>query len=71
MTESAEYKAMQPQATYAVAATHGVFDPRSKFAGVGSPMFDAAGNSFTPALNGETSAKDAAAEMVSTMNAAK
>ena len=71
VTESAEYKAMQPQATYAVAATHGVFDPRSKLAGVGSPMFEAAGNAFTPALNGETSAKDAAAEMVSTMNAAK
>jgi multiple sugar transport system substrate-binding protein len=71
VTESAEYKAMQPQATYAVAAAHGIFDPRSKFAGVASPMFDAAGNAFTPALNGETSAKDAAAEMVSTMNALK
>ena len=71
VTDSPEYKAMQPQATYAVVATHGVFDPRSKLAGVGSPMFEAAGNAFTPALNGETSAKDAAAEMVSTMNALK
>ena len=50
---------------------NGIFDPRSKLAGVASPLFDAAGNAFTPALNGETSAKDAAAEMVSTMNALK
>ena len=71
VTESAEYKAMQPQATYAIVTANGIFDPRSKLAGVGSPMFEAAGNAFTPALNGETSAKDAAAEMVSTMNAAK
>jgi multiple sugar transport system substrate-binding protein len=71
VTDSAEYKAMQPQATYAVLTANGIFDPRSKFAGVASPLFDAAGNAFTPAINGESSPKDAAAEMVSTMNALK
>jgi multiple sugar transport system substrate-binding protein len=28
-------------------------DPKSKFAGVASPMFTAAGNAFTAAVNGE------------------
>ena len=46
VTDSAEYKAMQPQATYASLTANGVFDPQSKFAGVASPLFDAAGNSL-------------------------
>ena len=54
VTDSAEYKAMQPQATYAPLTANWLFDPRSKFAGVASPLFDAAGNAFTPAINGET-----------------
>ena len=49
VTDSAEYKAMQPQATYAVLTANMVFDPKSKFAGVASPLFDAAGNAFTAA----------------------
>lgn len=53
VTESAEYLAMQPQATYAVLTANGVFDPKSKFAGVASPMFSSAGNAFTAAVNGE------------------
>ncbi len=71
VTDSAEYKAMQPQATYAPLTANGVFDPRSKFAGVASPLFDAAGNSLTPALTGEPSPEAAAAEMGSTLNALK
>ena len=53
VTESADYKAMQPQATYATLTANMVFDPKSKFAGVASPLFDAAGNAFTAAINGE------------------
>ena len=68
---SAEYKAMQPQATYAPLTANLVFDPKSKFAGVASPLFDAAGNSFTPAINGEISAEDAANEVTETLNALK
>ena len=69
VTESAEYKAMQPQATYAVLTANGVFDPVSKFAGVASPLFDAAGNAFTAAMNGETTPTDAVAEMKATLDA--
>jgi multiple sugar transport system substrate-binding protein len=71
VTNSAEYKAMQPQATYAPLTAHLVFDPKSKFAGVASPLFDAAGNSFTAAINGEVDAPTAVDEMVSTMDALK
>ena len=51
VTNSAEYKAMQPQATYAKLTANGVFDPKSIHAGVASPLFDAAGNAFTAAIN--------------------
>lgn len=68
VTESAEYKAMQPQATYAVLTANGVFDPKSKFAGVASPLFDAAGNAFTAAVNGETEPADAVKEMKETLD---
>jgi multiple sugar transport system substrate-binding protein len=53
VTDSAEYQAMQPNATYAVLTANMVYDPQSKYAGVASPMFDAAGNAFTAAVNGE------------------
>jgi multiple sugar transport system substrate-binding protein len=68
VTETAEYKAMQPQATYAVLTANGVFDPKSKFAGVASPLFEAAGNAFTAAVNGETEPADAVAEMKETLD---
>jgi multiple sugar transport system substrate-binding protein len=53
VTDSAEYQAMQPNATYAVLTANMVYDPPSKYAGVASPMFDAAGHAFTAAVNGE------------------
>ena len=69
VTETAEYKAMQPQATYQPATANAVFDPKSKFAGVASPLFDAAGNAFTAAMNGETDPVTAVAEMKATLDA--
>ena len=69
VTETAEYKAMQPQATYAKLTANGVFDPKSVNAGVASPLFDAAGNAFTPAINGETDPATAVAEMKATLDA--
>ncbi len=63
VTQTDEYKAMQPQATYAKLTANQVFDPKSPNAGVASPLFDAAGNAFTAALNNEISAEDAAQEM--------
>lgn len=69
VTETAEYKAMQPQATYAKLTANQVFDPKSVHAGVASALFDAAGNAFTAAMNGETDAVSAVAEMKATMDA--
>ena len=69
VTNTAEYKAMQPQATYAKLTANGVFDPKSVNAGVASPLFDAAGNAFTPAINGEIDAESAVAEMKATLDA--
>ena len=63
VTESAEYQAMEPQATYAVLADNMIYDPQSVHAGVASPLFAAAGNAFTAAINGEVDAATAVAEM--------
>lgn len=68
VTETAEYKAMQPQATYAKLTANSVFDPKSVHAGVASALFDAAGNAFTAAMNGETDPVSAVAEMKATMD---
>jgi len=69
VTETAEYKAMQPQATYAKLTANSVFDPKSVNAGVASPLFDAAGNAFTAAMNGETDPATAVAEMKAALDA--
>jgi multiple sugar transport system substrate-binding protein len=66
---SAEYKAMQPQATYAKLTANQVFDPKSVNAGVASPLFDAAGNAFTAAMNNEVDAKTAVEEMKAALDA--
>ena len=63
VTDSAEYQAMEPNATYAVLTANMIYDPKSPFAGVAGPMFAAAGNAFTAAANGEVDAADAVDEM--------
>ncbi len=68
VTDSAEYKAMQPQATYAPLTANMVYDAPSKFTGVASPFFDAAGNALTPAINGEADVKSAVKEFQDTLN---
>jgi multiple sugar transport system substrate-binding protein len=69
VTASAEYQAMQPQATYATLAANMVFDPKSVHAGVASVLFEEAGNAFTAAMNGEVDAATAVAEMQAAMDA--
>jgi multiple sugar transport system substrate-binding protein len=71
VTDSAEYQAMQPQATYAKLTANMIYDPKSKFAGVASPLFDAAGNALTPAINGETDPDKAVAEMKEKLDSLK
>lgn len=71
VTDSADYKAMQPQATYAPLTANMVYDTQSKFTGVASPFFDAAGNSLTPAINGEVEVPAAVEEFRDTLNGLK
>lgn len=59
VTESPEYQAMEPNASYVSLADHMVFDPKSPLAGVASPIFDAVQNYFEPALNGQLDAESA------------
>jgi multiple sugar transport system substrate-binding protein len=53
VTATAEYKAMQPNATYSVLTSNMIFDPKSPLAGIAGPMFDVMSNFFVPTLNGE------------------
>jgi multiple sugar transport system substrate-binding protein len=53
VTESAEYKAMEPNATYSPLTAHMIFDPQSTLAGVAGPIFDVMSTYFVPTLNGE------------------
>ncbi|MBV8456460.1 MAG: extracellular solute-binding protein, partial [Acetobacteraceae bacterium] len=59
VTDSEAFKNMQPNASYASLATTAVFDPRSKIAGVASPVYDACLNFIQPAVNGQMSAQSA------------
>ncbi|GAA4218001.1 multiple sugar transport system substrate-binding protein [Sagittula marina] len=61
--DSDEYAALEPNATYASLAENAAFDPRSKIAGVASPVYDAVDNLIAPAIHGFLSAEDAAAQM--------
>ena len=61
--ESAEFKALKPNADYVSLAKTAVFDPVSPLAGVASPVYDAAGNYVVPAMNGEIAPADAAKQM--------
>ncbi|WP_421726056.1 extracellular solute-binding protein [Bauldia sp.] len=59
VTDSDEYKTMQPNAVYSVLAETAVFDPRSEIAGVASPLFDAATNYLVPAVNDDMDPQEA------------
>ncbi len=65
VAESAEFKKMEPNATYAALAETASFDPRSSIAGVGSPIYDAAINIISPAIHGYAEPLAAAEQMKS------
>lgn len=63
VTDSQEFKGMQPNATYAKLADTAVFDPVSKLAGVAGPIYEATQNFVVPALNGQLDPADAIDQM--------
>ncbi len=63
VTESAAFRDMQPNATYSTLAQTAVFDPRSKIAGVASPVYEACTNFIQPAINGQLPAADAIGQL--------
>lgn len=56
---SDDYKAMEPNATYASLADSAAYDPPSEIAGVASPVYDTAINIIAPATHGFLTPEDA------------
>lgn len=63
VTQSAAYREMQPNATYSSYTKTAIYDPRSKIAGVASPIYEANANYLQAATNGQLSPKDAIEQM--------
>ncbi|MDL2397482.1 ABC transporter substrate-binding protein [Rhizobium mayense] len=63
VTESADFKNMQPNAVYSKLADTAVYDPISPLAGVAGPIYEAAQNFIIPAINGQLDPKDAIDQM--------
>jgi multiple sugar transport system substrate-binding protein len=63
VTDSAEYKAMEPNATYSPLTANMIFDPKSPLAGVAGPIFDVMSTYFVPTLNGEMDPAEAVASI--------
>lgn len=53
VTASADYKAMEPNATYSPLTANMIFDPKTPLAGIAGPIFDVMSTHFVPTLNGE------------------
>jgi multiple sugar transport system substrate-binding protein len=69
VTASAEYKAMEPNATYSTLTANMIFDPKSPLAGVAGPIFDVMSTYFVPTLNGEMDPAEAVASIKEELNA--
>ena len=68
VTETAEYKAMEPNATYSPLTANMIFDPKSPKAGVAGPIFDVMSNYFVPTLNGEMDPAEAVESIKEELN---
>lgn len=65
---SADFKNLQPNVEYsATSAADAVYEPTVKIFGVGGPVYDAAGNTFLPALLGQSTVAQAIAKFKSTL----
>lgn len=69
VTASAEYEAMEPNATYSPLTANMIFDPKSPLAGVAGPIFDVMSTYFVPTLNGEMEAAEAVESIKEELNA--
>lgn len=69
VTESAEYKAMEPNATYSSLTANMIFDPKTPLAGVAGPIFDVMSTYFVPTLNGEMDPAEAVEAIKEELNA--
>ena len=69
VTQSAEYKAMEPNATYTSLTANMIFDPKTPLAGVAGPIFDVMSTYFVPTLNGEMDPKEAVDSIKEELNA--
>ena len=68
VVNSAEFKAMQPNAAYAGLTANMIFDPKSKFAGIAGPMYESVASYFTPTQNGEMKPADAVKSLIEELN---
>ena len=70
VAESDDYKAMEPNATYASLANNAAFDPQSPLTGVASPTYDAALNIIGPAVHGYFEPEEAVQQIKDDLTAA-
>ena len=68
VTDMAEYKAMEPNATYSPLTANMIYDPKTPLAGVAGPIFDVMSTYFVPTLNGEMDPADAVEEIALELN---
>nr|WP_272212615.1 extracellular solute-binding protein [Marinicella sp. W31]MDC2878528.1 extracellular solute-binding protein [Marinicella sp. W31] len=68
VTQSADYQAMQPNATYSSVTENMIFDPKSTLAGVAGPIYDVMSTYFVPTLNGEMEPAEAVEEIKYELN---
>ena len=68
VTSSAEYKAMEPNATYSTLTANMIFDPKTPKAGVAGPIFDVMSTYFVPTLNGEMDPAEAVTSITEELN---
>lgn len=68
VTDSAEYKAMEPNATYSTLTANMIYDPKTPLAGVAGPIFDVMSTYFVPTLNGEMDPAEAVSEITVELN---
>jgi multiple sugar transport system substrate-binding protein len=69
VTDSAEYAAMEPNATYSPLTANMIFDPPSPLAGIAGPIFGVMSSYFVPTLNGEMDPAEAVENIKEELNA--